>query len=80
MSKYKTNTTYYCALCNKEYDRDLDAIDCFDSHYRIEKIIGIYYEKGKKCPTKIQVEISLGLNGATKDVFFTVNDDGWGKN
>lgn len=66
MSKYRTVNTYYCAVCGKKFDRDLDAIDCYDAHYRVEKIIGTYYEEGKKCPSKIQVEISLGLSGDKK--------------
>jgi hypothetical protein len=78
MSKYRIENTYYCAICGEKYNKDLDAIDCYDSHYRIEKIIGTYYEKGKKCPIKVQCEISLGIGGDKKDVFFTVVDNGWG--
>jgi len=79
MSKYKTLTTYFCSLCGEKYNSDIEAIDCYDSHYRLGKIIGVYYEKGKKCPSKIQIELSLDGNNYEKDVMFVVKSEGWGE-
>ena len=74
------NILYKCKLCHKKFNTAQDAEKCFDKHYRIGKIIGIYYDEGKRCPSEIQVEISLGNDGDfQKDVFFeNTNKDGWG--
>lgn len=56
MSKYIIQNTYCCRACGKEFDKDLDAIDCFDSHDKPEKINNYYYLKGQIYPNQIVIK------------------------
>jgi hypothetical protein len=62
-----------------KHKSEKDALQCESQHYPIGKIIGVYYEPGRRAPAQIQVEISLdGGNSFEKDIFYNVSDDGWG--
>ena len=75
----KVFTKYYCSKCGQEFPDLKSATQCYDSHYCVGKIIGVYYEKGKKCPSKVQVEIALdNSDDYQKDVFFEVIPTDWG--
>ncbi|MDA8221749.1 MAG: hypothetical protein M0Z35_08530 [Desulfitobacterium hafniense] len=72
-------TTWYCSTCGLKHQSEENALICESQHYQIGKIIGVYYEDGRRAPASIQVEISLdGGNSFEKDVFYSAPDEGWG--
>lgn len=80
MSKYSISKKYNCVLCEAEYDNDLQAIDCYDAHYKVDKIIDVYYEKGKKCPYSIRVQLERSISNVKtikKEATFLVDVDNY---
>lgn len=77
----KALAKYSCRKCGAEFSNEPDAENCFDAHYCVGKIVEVYYDQHKKCPVKIQVEISLGNDDIfEKDVTFEIVESGWGRN
>lgn len=77
----KVKAKYSCKKCGAEFPSEQEAEKCFDAHYCVGNVIGVYYDQHKKCPVKIQVEISLGNDDDyQKDVMFELVESGWGRN
>ena len=71
-------TKWYCGLCKSEHDTESEAQICEDGHYKVGKVIGVYYVEGRCAPYKIQVEVDIGGDTFEKDIFYGVIADGWG--
>jgi hypothetical protein len=76
MSKYRTENIYYCTICDQKYTKDLDAIDCYDSHHKFERIINFYYRKGAKYPNKIILKFKKNEfdTYGTEQVYLLLNE------
>jgi hypothetical protein len=68
MSKYNIIETYCCSLCGKEFQYNLNAVDCYDAHFKNPKIIDIHYEKGQYCPSEIKVQFEVSKNNTEKEI------------
>lgn len=77
----KVSTKYSCRKCGAEFKTLDEALECYDAHYCVGQVVGVYYDQHKKCPVKIQVEISLGNDDDyQKDVTYELVPSGWGRN
>lgn len=72
----KSVTTWYCETCNKDYEREEDAIRCEELHYKLQDIEFVQYSPGKRCPDSICINVDIG--GDIKQVFYRVVPSCWG--
>jgi len=73
-----SKTEWFCDICKQGHKSEDEAIKCEQSHYKIGKIIGVYYKPGKRAPVSIQVEVDIGTGWPEKDIFYHVSGEGWG--
>jgi hypothetical protein len=71
----KSITTWYCNKCDKSFDNEKDATECEHTHFIIEDVDHVIYQKGKQCPEYIVVNVDIG--GDIKQVTFQATKEGW---
>ncbi|MGG4106731.1 hypothetical protein AAXB25_22795 [Paenibacillus lautus] len=72
-------TRWFCEKCNNEYESEQEASKCESQHFDVLKIQEVAYGKGKKCPTRIAIDIAINVDDV-KTVYFDLDESvGWGR-